>query len=154
MRVSAGILPYRFKDGILQVFLGHFGGPFWKNKKRSWGIFKGEVKEGESLLEAAKREFFEETGKKIDGAFIDLGEFKTSNKLLHIFAICKDLDTDIHSNMVEMEYKGRKLRFPEVDEAKWFSIKEAKEVIVASQLPFLKRLEQKVTSHNDEGLPK
>ncbi len=154
MRVSAGILPYRFKDGVLQVFLGHFGGPFWKKKKRSWGIFKGEVVENETLLEAAKREFFEETGKKIDGEFIDLGEVKTSNKLLHIFAIYKDLDTDIHSNMVNIEYRGRTLRFPEVDRAKWFNIQEAKEVIVASQLPFLERLERKVVSYNDEGLPK
>ncbi len=142
MKRSAGILPYRFKDGELQVFLGHFGGPFWKKKPRSWGIVKGEVQEGESDLEAAKREFFEETGKRIDGEFIDLGEAKTSTKIVHVYAVEADLDTDIRSNEVVMEYKGELLRFPEIDEARWFDIKEAKNRIVKSQEIFLERLEE------------
>ena len=144
MKRSAGILPYRIEDGRLQVYLGHLGGPFWKRKKRSWGIIKGEVQVGEEDLEAAKREFWEETGKRIDGAFLDLGEAKSSNKILHIFAISTHLDTDIRSNMVEMHYRGKVLRFPEIDEAKWFDIEEAKERIIASQRIFLDRLERSV----------
>ena len=141
MRRSAGILPFRFKDGRLQVYLGHFGGPFWRHKARSWGIIKGEVEE-QSDLEAAKREFAEETGKDLAGEFIDLGEFHTPNKILHIFAIQTDLDTDIVSNMVEVEYKGRKLRFPEIDRAAWMDIDEALSKIVASQEQVLRKLQE------------
>ncbi|SMC08549.1 NUDIX domain-containing protein [Nitratiruptor tergarcus] len=140
MKRSAGILPYRIKNGVVEVYLGHFGGPFWKNKERSWGIIKGEVNPGESDLDAAKREFFEETGKEIAGEFIDLGEAKTSNKILHIFAVQKDLDTHIRSNLVTMEYKGRVLKFPEIDQATWMDIEEAKKKIVKSQEIFLQRL--------------
>ncbi|BCD60995.1 MULTISPECIES: NUDIX domain-containing protein [unclassified Nitratiruptor] len=144
MKKSAGILPYKTENGELYVYLGHLGGPFWKRKRRSWGIIKGEVEEGENDLEAAKREFFEETGKRLDGEFLDLGETKTSNKILHIFALQTDLDTDIRSNMVHMEYKGRILEFPEIDAAKWFTIEEAKEVILEAQKVFLERLQQLV----------
>ncbi len=144
MKRSAGILPYKIEDGKLLVYLGHFGGPFWARKKRSWGVIKGEVGEGEEDLEAAKREFLEETGKAIEGDFLDLGEFKTSNKILHIYAVRKDLDTDIKSNMVRMEYRGKVLEFPEIDRAQWLDIQKAKELIVSSQLPILQKLQRSV----------
>ena len=143
MKRSAGILPFRFKEGKLQVFLAHFGGPYWRAKKRSWGIVKGEVAEGEELLEAAKREFFEETGKRVEGEFYDLGEVKAGNKINHIFAVKADLDTNIRSNTFTIEWppkSGRFEEFPEIDKAAWFDMEEAQEVIVKSQLPFLERL--------------
>jgi predicted NUDIX family NTP pyrophosphohydrolase len=143
MKYSAGILPYRFKDGKLQLFLAHFGGPFWRNKKRSWGIVKGEMEEGEDPLDAAKREFFEETGKRIDGEFLDLGEVKASGKINRVFAVEADLDTDVRSNTFTIEWppkSGNFQEFPEIDRAAWFDFEEAKEVIVKSQLPFLERL--------------
>ena len=60
---SAGILPYRSKDGRLEVLLVHPGGPFWAKKDLgSWSIAKGEYEEGEDPLQAALREFLEETG--------------------------------------------------------------------------------------------
>ena len=62
-RVSAGLLMYRIQDGTLQVLLAHPGGPFFRNKDElAWTIPKGEIEQGEDLLEAAKREFKEETG--------------------------------------------------------------------------------------------
>ncbi len=147
MKISAGILPFKCYKGDLKVFLIHMGGPFWKNRDDgAWSIAKGEVKEGESILDAAKREFFEETGKKIEGDFIDLGEFKSSNKIIHIFAINKDLDTDIKSNCFELEWppkSGKIQKFPEADRAKWFDIDEAERKIVKSQKIFLKRLREK-----------
>ena len=145
MKLSAGILPYKIENGKVFVYLGHFGGPFWKKKLRSWGAIKGEVKEGESLIEAAKREFLEETGKKIDGDFFDLGEVKTSSKTIHLFAVkIPNLNTNIHSNLVTMSYKGKTLTFPEINKARWFLLDEAKNIILTSQLPFLKRLQQKL----------
>lgn len=151
MKRSAGILPFKIRNGRLMVYLGHFGGPFWAHKKRSWGVIKGEVEEGEEDLEAAKREFAEETGKVVEGEFLDLGEFKTSNKILHIFAIQKDLDTDIRSNMVQMEYKGRVLEFPEIDKVQWLDIQKAKELIVSSQLPILEALEATIENGSQKS---
>lgn len=144
MKISAGILPFKIEKGVLKVFLVHMGGPFWAKKDNgAWSIAKGEVKKDENILDGAKREFFEETGKKIDGKFIDLGEYKTSNKILHIFAIKKDVDTDIKSNYFELEWppkSGKIQKFPEVDRAEWFDIDTAYEKIVKSQKVFLDRL--------------
>ena len=67
-RLSAGLLMFRGRDYDLQVFLVHPGGPFWKKKDvGAWSIPKGEYEEGEDPLEAAKREFEEETGIKPAG---------------------------------------------------------------------------------------
>ena len=144
MKVSAGILPFKIEDKKLKVFLVHMGGPFWQKKdKGAWSIPKGEVKDNEELLEAAKREFFEETGKKIDGNFLDLKEAKSSNKKIHIFAIEKDLDTNIKSNFFEIEWPpgSKKIKkFPEVDRAEWFDIEDAYEKITKNQRIFLDRL--------------
>src|SRR5712691_10051485 len=74
---SAGILLFRFSQGKLEVLLAHPGGPFWARKDAgAWSIPKGEYAEGEDALAAAKREFSEETGAAVDGAFLDLGEVK------------------------------------------------------------------------------
>ena len=123
--------------------MAHFGGPFWKNKKRSWGIVKGEMEQNEEPLEAAKREFYEETGKEIDGKFIDLGEVRASGKVNRVFAVQADLDTKICSNTFTIEWppkSGKMVEFPEIDKAAWFDLEDAKEVIVASQILFLERL--------------
>jgi predicted NUDIX family NTP pyrophosphohydrolase len=70
-RVSAGWLMYRIQDGKFQVLLAHPGGPLFKNKDEGdWTIPKGEIEPGEDLLEAAKREFPEETGITPTGPFI------------------------------------------------------------------------------------
>ena len=74
---SAGILLFRKSNKDLEVFLVHPGGPFWINKDvGSWSIPKGEFEDGESPLEAAKREFEEETGINISGEFIELSPIK------------------------------------------------------------------------------
>lgn len=61
--VSAGLLLFRRTSGALEVFLAHPGGPFWRDRDAgAWTLPKGGVHDGESLLEAACREFEEETG--------------------------------------------------------------------------------------------
>jgi len=60
---SAGLLMYRLRNSTLEVFLVHPGGPYWARKDLgAWSIPKGELQEGEDYLDAAKREFQEETG--------------------------------------------------------------------------------------------
>jgi predicted NUDIX family NTP pyrophosphohydrolase len=71
-KTSAGLLLYR-RHAELEVFLVHPGGPFWAKKDAgAWSLPKGEISEGEDPLEAAKREFTEETGLSIDGKFLPL----------------------------------------------------------------------------------
>ncbi len=148
MKRSAGILPYRLKDGKLQVFLGHLGGPFWAKKRRSWGIIKGEIEGNESPLQAAKREFLEETGQQVEGEFIDLAEVCAKSKCNHIFAIEADLPEKAHSNEVRMHLGEKELTFPEIDRVRWMDLDEARERIIASQIPFLERLVRIVETRN------
>jgi predicted NUDIX family NTP pyrophosphohydrolase len=70
---SAGILMYRKKENVLEVFLVHPGGPMWFRKDEgAWSVPKGKYYDSEDSLEAAKREFEEETGQRVDGNFIPL----------------------------------------------------------------------------------
>jgi len=147
---SAGLLLYRQKQRGLEVFLVHPGGPFWAKKDLgAWSIPKGEHSADEAPLAAARREFEEETGAKIDGDFIDLGTIRQAGgKLVSAWAHQGDFDpTRLISNPVEMEWpprSGRTVKFPEVDRGAWFSMGEAHERILASQRPILERLQEKL----------
>jgi len=143
---SAGILLYRKTDNILQVFLAHPGGPFFKNKDNgSWTIPKGEFLDNEEPLAAAKREFQEETGQPIDGDFISLGSIKQkSGKTVFAWAVEGDIDHEnIASNVFDLEWppkSGKMIPIPEVDRAEWFDIVIAKQKINPAQIPLIERL--------------
>jgi predicted NUDIX family NTP pyrophosphohydrolase len=87
-KTSAGILLFRRKSGSMEVLLGHPGGPFWKKKDHgAWSIPKGLISFGEAALDAAKREFEEETGHRPRGEFTSLGEAKQpGGKTVHVWA--------------------------------------------------------------------
>jgi predicted NUDIX family NTP pyrophosphohydrolase len=146
---SAGILPFRKRDDRLEVFLAHPGGPYWKNKDEgAWMIIKGEF-DDEDPLEAAKREFREETGFELKGPFKALEPVKQSGgKVVHAFAAEQNLDTKaIESNTFEMEWppkSGKKQSFPEIDRAAWFGLDEARVKMLKSQRPLLDQLERLV----------
>ncbi len=93
-RISAGLLMFRIHDGEVEVLLAHPGGPFFKNKDDgAWSIPKGEIDEGEDLLDAAQREFEEETGVKPSGPFIPLTPIKQKGgKIVHAWAFKGDCD--------------------------------------------------------------
>ena len=139
---------YRSLPGRLEVFLVHPGGPFWAKKDLgAWSISKGEYAAGESALEAAKREFQEETGFAAQGEFLSLGRVQQSGgKIVSAWAFEGDCDpAKLVSNRCEIEWpprSGRRIEIPEVDRAGWFSIAEARERILKSQAPFLDRLSQ------------
>lgn len=147
-KISAGILLYRFRGKILEVLLVHPGGPFWGNKENGvWSIPKGETDSGEDLLAAAKREFYEETGKEVDGDFYKLKPVKlTSGKTVHAFALQGDLDSSsVHSNNFSLEWppsSGKIQLFPEIDRAEWFDTRIAKEKLTKSQVSFINELEE------------
>jgi predicted NUDIX family NTP pyrophosphohydrolase len=144
---SAGVLVYRIRDGAPEVLLVHPGGPLWKNKDvGAWGIPKGLFEPPEAPLDAARREFLEETGIPIDGAFVALTPRRLkSGKVLHPFAVEADLDAAaICSNAFSMEWpprSGRQQSFPEVDRGAWFSLADARVRIHEGQRPMLAELE-------------
>jgi predicted NUDIX family NTP pyrophosphohydrolase len=143
---SAGLLPFRVRES-LEVMLVHPGGPFWKNKdEHAWSIAKGEF-EDEDPLDAAKREFTEETGLTADGEFLALTPVPTSpGKIVHVWAFQADYDVSIvRSNLFSMEWpprSGRYVEFPEVDRAEWFPLSDAKTKIHKGQRAILDQLER------------
>lgn len=149
-KTSAGILPYRRRSDQLEVLLVHPGGPFWANKDLgAWSIAKGVYEEGEEPLQAALREFFEETGHQPTGPFLPLTQRKlASGKLVDAWATESDWDTSrLVSNTVSIEWpkgSGRVREFPEVDRAEWFEIPEAIRRIRPAQVGFIDELVEKL----------
>ncbi len=149
-KVSAGLIPYRFTRGTLEVFIVHPGGPLWKNRDLgAWSIAKGEVDPGEALLDAARREFREETGVDLDGKFIELTPVRQAGgKRVQAWAIEAAIDADaIRSNTFSLEWPPRSgihKAFPEIDRAAWFTAVEALERLLTGQRPLLAELQQKI----------
>ena len=146
-KTSAGLLLYR-RRGELEVFLVHPGGPFWAKKDLgAWSLPKGELDGDEDPLQAAIREFEEETGFKVDGEFRPLRPLRQpSGKTIVAWAVEGDCDpAELRSNTFSMEWppkSGRQGEFPEVDRAAWFPLDEARKRIIAGQASFLEELEQ------------
>ena len=135
------MLLYRHGSDGLEVFLVHPGGPFWAHKDEgAWSIPKGEFDPGEEPLDAAQREFTEETSLTASGDFVPLQPLKQpGGKLVHAWAVKGDADpTRVRSNTFVL--KGRE--YPEIDRAAWFRLSEARTKILRGQLRFLEELER------------
>jgi predicted NUDIX family NTP pyrophosphohydrolase len=146
---SAGLVLYRDAAGSMEVFLVHPGGPFWAKKDdAAWSIPKGEIAEGEDPLEAAKREFTEETSFAVNGAFEALEPVKqASGKIIYAWSLAGDIDASaIRSNTFSMEWpprSGKTQEFAEVDRGAWFDLAAARKKIVKGQIPLLEQLQEK-----------
>lgn len=147
---SAGILLFRMRDAETEVLLIKPGGPFWRNKDAgAWMIPKGAIEAGESPADAALREFEEETGTRLATMPFPLDRIRQAGgKIVEAFAAEGDLDADtVTSNEFEVEWpskSGRFERFPEVAEARWMTLAEARAMMLKSQLPLLDALEKKL----------
>lgn len=143
MKKSAGILLWRRKAKAYEFFLVHPGGPFWKNRDDgAWTIPKGAIEPDEEPLDAARREFTEETGFTLDGEFVELGTYKQpGGKRVLVWALEGDCDAGkLVSNEFEMDWpprSGKRQRFPEVDRGRWFSENEARDKFLIGQRPML-----------------
>jgi predicted NUDIX family NTP pyrophosphohydrolase len=130
-KLSAGVLVYRARDGVVEVLIAHPGGPFWARKDDgAWSIPKGEYADGEDPWAAAQREFFEELALPVPpGPRIDLGSLKQpSGKVVNTF---------------EMEWprgSGKMREFPEIDRVGWFAVAQARTKLLKGQRAFLDRL--------------
>jgi len=150
-KLSAGILVYRLRNKMLEVFLCHPGGPFYKNKDNAvWTIPKGEFDESEEAFTAAKREFQEETGQQINGDFAAMKpiKYKDGRKIVYAWAVEGDVDiTTIKSNVFPLEWPpktGKFIEVPEVDKGDWFTIETAKQKILPSLSPLLEDLVENI----------
>jgi len=145
---SAGLLMYRRRDGRVEVFLVHPGGPFWAKKDAAaWSIPKGEFAADEDPLAAAQREFAEETGLTPSGPFAALAPIKqTGGKTVQAWAVEGDCDpAAVRSNTFTIEWpprSGRRQEFPEVDRAEWFTLGVARNKIHKGQVALLDQLER------------
>jgi len=149
---------YRRKGGSTEVLLVHPGGPFWAKKDAgAWSMPKGEYDSGvEDALDAAKREFTEETGFPAGGIHHSLGETRLqSGKRVTAWAFEGDCDARaLVSNTFELEWpprSGQRVRYPEVDRAEWFASREACQRINPAQRVFIERLE--ILNAQDTGAP-
>ena len=155
-RQSAGLLMYRrcaaARVGAaevslaVEVLLAHPGGPYWAERHSgAWSIPKGGVDLGETPLEAAIREFREETGFDPAGPYLPLGTVtQRSGKIVHAWAFEGDCDPAAASSILtSTEWpprSGRLIEIPEIDRVSFFAIDVAREVINSGQARLLDRL--------------
>lgn len=143
---SAGLLLYRRGRREIEVLLVHPGGPFWARKDLgAWSIPKGEIEPGEDPLEAARREFREETGQEPPTCVRPLGSVRQpGGKIVHAWAAEADLDPGrLRGGRFVLEWppgSGGQREFPEIDRAEWFPLAEARAKILKGQLAFLNAL--------------
>jgi predicted NUDIX family NTP pyrophosphohydrolase len=148
---SAAVLLYRGRRDDLEVLLVHPGGPFWAKKdEAAWSLPKGEFNDDEDPQEAARREFTEETGMPLRGEMTSLGTIRqSSGKIIYAWASKGDFDpAQLKSNTFSMEWppkSGRTKEFPEVDQAAWFTLGQARQKIVKGQAGLLDRLVDKLS---------
>jgi predicted NUDIX family NTP pyrophosphohydrolase len=151
-RQSAGLVLHRRRNGMIEVFLVHPGGPAWRNKDAgAWSIPKGEFAEGEDALAAARREFEEETGAPIDGRFAPLAPVRQrGGKVVHAWSVEGDVALEgLVSNAFTMEWpprSGRMQSFPEVDRYGWFALDDARAKINEAQRSLLDELAARLAS--------
>ena len=159
-KISAGILVYRKnkKNNRLEVLLVHPGGPYWQNKEfRSWHIPKGGVNKNEDLLQAAIREFEEETGLPLTKVDIKKIKYLCSvkskgGKIVYVFYLKKDFKKDkfgTSKETIEVEWppdSGIKRIYPENDKVEYMDLELAKKKIIPYQLPALLKLEKILSS--------
>ncbi|WP_438854290.1 NUDIX domain-containing protein [Agromyces sp. M3QZ16-3] len=155
---SAGVLLFRRTPG-LEVFIAHMGGPFWAGRhERAWSMPKGLIDPGEFPRDAAFREFEEEVGVPApDVAYVELGTVRASaKKVLRVFAgEAPDFElAELRAGTFELEWpprSGLRETFPEIDEARWASVDEARELLVKGQVAALDRLEAAIATGDHGG---
>jgi predicted NUDIX family NTP pyrophosphohydrolase len=145
---SAGILLFRGRGPALEVLLAHPGGPFWRARDAGvWTIPKGGIDDGEDPLDAARREFNEETGFIATPPFLPLTPLRQrSGKTVLAWAAEGECDparlTSLHFTMEWPPRSGQMQSFPEIDRAAWFAPDAARARILPGQQPFIDELER------------
>ena len=110
---------FRWRNGGLELWLVHPGGPFFARKDESaWTIPKGELQPNEDLLTRARIEFKEELGIEPNEKWISLASIKQAGgKTVHAWAFEGDLEDSfqLRPNNFELEWpprSGARREFP------------------------------------------
>jgi predicted NUDIX family NTP pyrophosphohydrolase len=130
MKQSAGTLLYRQGPEGLTVLLVHPSGAY--NRGKPWSIPKGIPDDGETDLElTARRETLEEAGVTA-GPLVSLGhiDYTRSRKRIHCFVGPAPADAE------------PRLASWEIDQARFLTLEEARQLLHPEQQPFLDRLEE------------
>jgi len=136
------------------------GGPFWRRRPRAWSIPKGELEAGEDTLATALREFGEEIGTPAPAGTPELpapagtpellGDFRqASGKAVTVWTLAApDFTIEaVRSNTVSLELprgSGHFIEVPEVDDARWVGLAEARQLVVAGQVAALDALAARI----------
>jgi len=115
-----------------KILLGHPTGSSWKG---TYSIPKGHIEKGETELEAAIRETFEEVGVNIkpsevsnENGIIEYDRNGKVYKKVYYFVVYLDKEPDLFERNLEKK---------EIDHAKFFTKKEAETLIFARFKPLL-----------------
>jgi predicted NUDIX family NTP pyrophosphohydrolase len=151
---------FRRRNHELEILLVHPGGPFFTHKDDGvWTIPKGEAAPGEDLLTRAQIEFEEEVGFRPVNVqnWIELGWIKQKGgKIVHAWAFEGDLPEryECKSNLFELEWpprSGKHQKFPEVDQALFFSEEVARRKLKPAQAALLDRLRAALADRRMRG---
>ena len=153
---SAGIILIRKENNLNKVLLGHyFNGKEPNLYDKKWTIPKGKLEPGETALEAAKREFFEESGLRLNKNYYIFGQEnyitypllsnkyktkqneKTCYKTLSVFLACDFLNL---SKNFKFKSNLNKDGNPELDDFKWVDLKIAPLIVMKSQKSIFEKL--------------
>jgi predicted NUDIX family NTP pyrophosphohydrolase len=149
---SAGLLMFRERAGRVEVLLGHPGGPYWANRDAgAWTLPKGGIQRGEASLDAAVREFTEETGFAAAAPYLPLGHIvQRSGKIVHAWAFRGDCDPAAAASVTTTTEwpprSGRRIEVPELDELRFFDLESARSAINVAQIELLDRLAARLTA--------
>lgn len=145
MNQSCGIIPFRLNpDGVCEYFVGHPGGPSWQ-RMNYWAFMKGGVENGENWLEAALREFREESGvdlSLIDGLdFMALGNVRQNkHKMVCAFGVAYG---DINPKVC-FSNKADNCEWNEIDDYRWMTYEVLKKCTNPAHLGFYEKIEEMV----------
>jgi 8-oxo-dGTP pyrophosphatase MutT (NUDIX family) len=142
---AAGVFLIRKDNTIL---IGHPTG----HNVNVWSIPKGKIESGEDYLEAALRECEEETNVELRPHFpcnyyeLEKEVYKHKKKELYPFVIFeKDIDVEFDSfelkcnSFVDIDSKYNP-GLPEMDDFKWVTIEEAREILHHTQTACLDKI--------------
>lgn len=141
--IAAGIFIIK-KDGNLLVCHPT------NHKADFWSIPKGKVEEGETMLEAAIRETYEETNLDLtDSHDFDIYELNPVNyghrkKIIHPFLFLESVKSTIDWKTTEIKCNSNvpieRGGFPEMDDYKWVSLDDARSILHETQVACIDRI--------------
>ena len=132
--ISAGLLLYRGHGDSLEVLLVRAA--LKSSGEVPWGIPKGAPRNGESLVEAARRETMEETGVTGPETLVDFGSVVTHGNRKEVHCFSGGVGWDVHPVCASAE----------IDGAEFLPMAEARRRIRDYQASLLDRLEVQIAS--------